>query len=283
VIISAEEHFSQEDVVKIISIHQDDVELHEHKFLEMVYIINGKGYHTVNGEEKLVKKGDFFIINYGEYHGYKPIKNQPFDLINILFKPQLIDKSLKDCRRFSDLINHYLIRVNSASLSQNPTGVIYRDKSGDILDIILKMKEQYDKKELGYIELIRCYLIEIIINTIRKISTKKDGVSDVSNYIRAAVDENYMNQITLREISKKLNFSLPYLSKKFKNDTGQSFIGYLQCKRMEEAGRLLSNTEKKVGEIAELVGYFDIKFFTDVFKKHWGMTPRAFIKIYRFT
>jgi YesN/AraC family two-component response regulator len=62
---------------------------------------------------------------------------------------------------------------------------------------------------------------------------------------------------------------------------GMSFNEYLQKKRIEQSCRLISNTEKKITEIAEIVGYRDVKFFNQIFKKHLKMTPREFKKIHR--
>ncbi|HIZ82833.1 MAG TPA: helix-turn-helix transcriptional regulator, partial [Firmicutes bacterium] len=67
----------------------------------------------------------------------------------------------------------------------------------------------------------------------------------------------------------------------FKQDTGENFVAYLQQKRMEKGGQLIANTDKKFDEIAWLVGYNDVKFFRTLFRRHWGMTPREFRKLYQ--
>lgn len=282
-IIDTTQHFLQDDRIEMMSVCQGNIELHQHDFLELAYITNGQAIQTINDTNTIVRKGDYYIINYGTAHKYTLIQQGCFDLINILFKPDLIDKSLRSCRSFLDLINHYLIRVNSASLEKKPTDVIFQDQDQVIYQIINKMQNEYDQKQPGYIELLRCYLIEIIIRTMRKISKKETCLieNDCSSYIKDFIDKNYMNPITWSDIGKNLNFSIPYMCRKFKQDTGFTFIAYLQRKRMEQSGRLIANTDKKMSEIAELVGYHDIKFFQTVFKKYWGITPGEFRNVYR--
>lgn len=289
-LLQVEQHFSQDERIEMMSISQGDIDMHRHEFLEMAYIKNGRAIHTLsdaqtqNDTQTLVEKGDYFIINYGAEHKFTLINQERFDIINILFKPELIDKSLKNCHRFLDLINHYLIRINTASLEKNPTDVIYHDKDQTIYNLVAQMETEYTRKEPGYVEILRCHLIEIIVRTMRTISKKESVVpgsqTDSSSYILDYIDKNYMNAISLSDICSGLLFSLPYLCRKFKKDTGFTFISYLQRKRMEQSGRLIANTDKKISEISELVGYQDIKFFNRVFKKHWGMTPGKFRKLY---
>jgi AraC family transcriptional regulator, L-rhamnose operon transcriptional activator RhaR len=276
------DHFPGNEQINLMALEQRDSKLHKHDFLEMVYVTKGKALHRLNDSETIVEKGDYFIIDYGAYHKYSSINNIRFEIINVLFKPEMIDKTLMRCRSFQDLINHYLIRFSYKMLERIPTDFIFHDDDQSILNLIEKMQYEFGKKNSGYVEMMRCYLIEIIISTMRRISKNDAGklYNDYSRYIIDCVEENYMKPITLTRISSKLNYSLPYISKKFKNDMGMSFNEYLQKKRIEQSCRLISNTEKKISEIAELVGYRDVKFFNHVFKKHLKMTPREFKKIH---
>lgn len=280
---SMQKYFMQNEWIEVMSIAQEDIGLHQHEFLELVYITKGRAMHTINGVGTIVKKGDYFIVNYGSAHKYTLIGNESFDLINVLFKPELIDKSLKHCRSFSDLINHYLIRISYTSLEKKPTDVIFHDNDLTIYELIARMQREYNSKKPGYVELLRCLLIEIIICTMRTISKSQEKFieNDFSSRIKEYIEKNYMKPITLNDMSKELNFTPSYISRKFKQETGLTFIEYIQRKRMEQSGRLIANTDKKISEIAELAGYRDIKFFNKIFKKQWGMTPNKFRQIYR--
>jgi len=268
--------------ITIMPIKQGDVSLHSHDFLELVYVTNGRAVHTLNDKTAIVKKGDYFIIDYGALHKYDTKDEYEFEIVNCLFRPEIIDKTLFNCFSFQNLINNYLIKFNYQSLNNVPTNYIFKDEDNSIKILIEKLAKEYEAKNPGYIELMRCYLIEIIIITMRKISKKDTDLiyNNYSEYIIKYVEENYMKPITLTDLSYELNFSLPYISKRFKNDMGVSFTEYLQKKRVEQGCRLIANTEKKMSEIAELVGYADVKFFNKVFKKQLKMTPRQFKKLH---
>ena len=79
-------------------------------------------------------------------------------------------------------------------------------------------------------------------------------------------------------ISRKYNYTLQHVSTLFKQEVGMNFQEYVQSVRIKESCRLLINTNQKVSDIATRVGYTNIKFFNEVFKRHMDMTPRDFRK-----
>ncbi|MEG2452631.1 MAG: response regulator [Clostridium sp.] len=96
------------------------------------------------------------------------------------------------------------------------------------------------------------------------------------NYMK----EHYMEQVTLEDISALAGFSSTYFSALFKKETGSAFLEYLQSIRMDEAKKLLKETNLSVIVICEKVGYSDVKYFTKSFIKHTGLKPGEYRKIY---
>jgi YesN/AraC family two-component response regulator len=130
--------------------------------------------------------------------------------------------------------------------------------------------------------MMRCQLIEILIDTMRRLHRPAGAPeeSELVSYIIDRIEKNFMEKLSLAELSRKCCYSLAYVSKRFKEETGITFQAYLQAVRIRESCRLLANTSKKITEISELVGYADAKFFNQLFKKQMGMTPREFKKLY---
>ncbi|MEF2966247.1 helix-turn-helix domain-containing protein [Paenibacillus sp. M1] len=84
--------------------------------------------------------------------------------------------------------------------------------------------------------------------------------------------------VTLEEISSQFYINKNYFCSLFKNETGESYGEFLTKLRMEEAKRLLKNSELKTYEIAERVGYTDQRYFSQVFRKFTGMKPTDYRK-----
>lgn len=97
-------------------------------------------------------------------------------------------------------------------------------------------------------------------------------IKDIVQY----VDSHYCENISLKFLSGHFYLEQKYLSKLFKNYIGQGFIEYVTNKRLEKAKKLLENTNYTISEIAEQVSYEDTNYFSVVFKRNVGITPREY-------
>lgn len=109
--------------------------------------------------------------------------------------------------------------------------------------------------------------------TIKKEKTKYSRhISDAIQYI----DENYLNKITLDDVSEVVNLHKVYLSRLFKEETGMTMTRYILKTRMDIAMELIENTNMKFYEIGEKVGYDNTQRFFVVFKEYTGITPKTY-------
>ena len=92
------------------------------------------------------------------------------------------------------------------------------------------------------------------------------------------MQENYAENLTLKELSKKYYVNSAYLGQLFRKQYGQSFKDYLNIYRIEQAVLLLLHTDKKIYEVAEAVGYHDLDYFVNRFISAKGCTPAKFRK-----
>lgn len=256
---------------------------HSHEFLELSYVLDGSAKHRTDGISTTLSKGDYFIIDYNKHHEYHQLGETPFTIMNCLFLPSLIDETLAGCKALSEVVKNYLIKLDFYQIKDHPTNFIYHDDDGRIGLLFHALHDEYQHKSMGYIETIRSYLILILIHIMRQIELPENAhsgnkmIHDITDY----VDKNYHEKLSLTTIAKKYNYSLAHISTVFKNEVGMNFQEYVQSVRMKESCRLLINTSKKVSEIAAAVGYADIKFFNEVFKRQMGITPREFRRKYK--
>ncbi|MGN7471453.1 AraC family transcriptional regulator [Brevibacillus sp. SAFN-007a] len=99
------------------------------------------------------------------------------------------------------------------------------------------------------------------------------GKADLVSQAKQLIHTHYSEPLTLEAIAQKLNYSIPYLSRQFKQQTGHSPIDYLIRVRLDRAKALLVQTDASLQEVAEGVGYSDLSYFIRAFKKHTGVTP----------
>lgn len=107
-------------------------------------------------------------------------------------------------------------------------------------------------------------------------SLRSKSAKGVLADIERDIEENYAQDISLKTLSEKYFLNSAYLGQLFKKKFGTSFKNYLISLRMEKAAQMLLQTDNKVYEIANQVGYRDIDYFIDRFVKIKGCTPTKF-------
>jgi len=110
-------------------------------------------------------------------------------------------------------------------------------------------------------------------------SKKKDDASKaVIDKVKRFVQDELNQNITLKQISRKLHFNCAYLGQKFKLYENMSFNEYLLQQRMEKAKLLLKKTDLKIYEIANEIGYTEIDWFYKKFKEYTGSSANEYRK-----
>lgn len=109
---------------------------------------------------------------------------------------------------------------------------------------------------------------------VRKKSLK--GYSPPVQKAITLIDADLAGSLNLRTLAQNLNISSSYLSSLFKKETGQTLTDYIMERRMEFARNLLSKTKLQVQTVAQHCGIMDVHYFSKLFKKSTGMTPKEF-------
>jgi AraC family L-rhamnose operon transcriptional activator RhaR len=263
--------------------------LHAHDFIEIAYVVSGIGTHCIGENEYNVSKGDLFIINYNiphEFRSHEDLNKPRLWVYNCIFEPEFLDYKLVNSRDFHNITQHFLFRsVFPEEATFNDDIKLQGKESQEIEELYEKMYREFMLKDEGYIEILRAYVIELLI-TIFRLYKKTDVLNDklethrqeIMNRVIRYMKDNYTKELKLEEISTIAFLSPNYFSKLFKECTSMTVSEYMQKIRIEEACRLLKSTERKVIDIAFEVGYRDIKYFNQIFKRISGRTPGDYRK-----
>lgn len=271
------------DKLAVIFRKHGNVKLHSHDCFELAYITEGSTTHTLDGEAETVHKGAYYIIDHGSVHGYSNSEN--IHIVNCLFLAEIIDASLTNCSSFDELMRVCTIHYYKQYLGLTPVNRIFYDEDGTILKLLKEMEKEYANRKIGYQEVLRGKLLEILILTMRKVvelycDVPIEKLTD-SAIIREAVHyfkANYQDKALLSTFCEKYHYNLQYISRRFKQETGLTTLEYLQKIRIEKACALLAGSKHTIREVAQQTGYDDIKFFNRVFRKLVGMTPGEYRK-----
>ena len=144
---------------------------------------------------------------------------------------------------------------------------------------------QYDV--CGYI--VKTSVIEMlpgmIKKAIRKLSVPMEGekesveyhMDDIFGRLQKYIEEHYMDKLTLQQIAQDIHANGSYLSRLYKMKTGQNLFDIINKKRLEKAKEYIRQGNK-IYEIAQKVGFDDVSYFSRVFRKYEGCSPREYEK-----
>ena len=145
-------------------------------------------------------------------------------------------------------------------------------------------------REIGKYFMLKAQLMQMLMLLMREITesptvtqkgcnfetySKSYAVKRIINYLM----ENYEHKISLDQIAHNMYLSPVYISKIFKEETGESPINYLIKIRLEKAKEILEErSDGSIKSIANEIGYDDVYHFSKLFKKYFGMSPQHYRK-----
>ncbi len=253
--------------------HRYIMTYHWHKETEIIRVLSGCFSLTLNNSEYMINSGEAMIIPGGALHGGVPVDCNyeciVFDLESVLSDSRIGKRFLySSYGEDIDLKNHFTSSFKDIQLTINAMfDDIAAEKNGykfliygHVFSLIGKIL-QYDCFEHK----------EPVSSTIKK---RTSQYKTIINFI----ENNYKNNISLKDLSDSVHMNSRYFCRFFKELTHQTPIEYLNSYRIETACELLSYTGKNVTDVAFECGFNDISYFIKVFKKFKGMTPIQYSK-----
>ena len=207
------------------------------KYTLIHYAVRGEGKVMKNGETYPVRAGEAFLIFPGEIVTYQADTENPWYYQWVGF-----DGALSE--RFREL----------PTVVRFPSGIIQ-----EMLDCVGKDLPEYR---------IASLLFRLYAEMFEGKKVRHHYVRQVQDHIRAL----YMHPLRVEEIAEKMNLERRYLSRIFKQKTGQTVQEYLISVRMEEAQKYLKQGFS-VEATARLCGYEDPFNFSKIFKRRFGVSP----------
>ena len=249
---------------------------HSHDFVEIVYVAKGTGIHLVNEKKYNVSEGDIFLINYDTKHAFAA-QNGSLLLYNCMFTPSYFDHTLNGSRNFFDITDRFLIGDLYANFSTDYIFVSARgSEANHVQNIYERLFHEFNTKQLGYRDIMRGYIIELLVIICRlNLNVDSERTKKMLEIIEH-INIHYMEKLCVEDLAIIAGFSVSHFRRVFKSLTGKTLNLYIQTIRIHEACKLLKDKNINVEQVAEAVGYSDMKHFYSVFKRITGKLPKDF-------
>ncbi len=210
------------------------------------YVVSGKGVYKTHQNTYEVTSGKAFVIKPGEITVYTADKCEPWHYVWIAFTAKEMDFDLP-----------YIIE--NKSLSE-----------------IMERLSREDKFEQGAHYYFAAAFYEMMDCLSENSASHKQSPVDIAVTM---IKQQYMTDISVSEMAKRLGFERSYFSNLFKAETGKSPMQYLADYRMKIALSMLRREKYTVSVVASSVGYGDVFGFSRYFKKYYGVSPSRYKQI----
>lgn len=242
-------------------------DVHFHDKHELYYLKKGKTKYFIDNEIYLLEPGDMIFVPKNTFHKTVNLETDYAERLLFTFDDSDISEE------FSPFLEH---------LNNNKFIKIAQDKIHHIQNILTKIENEEEKRNIGYDKMQMLYFKQLLILISRyslEINHKENALYTVAENMSKYISENYQSDLSLDLLSERYSMSSSYLSRLFKNSTGIKLTEYINITRVTVAENLLLNTDYSITKIANECGFNDSNYFASVFKKIKGVTPKRFAMI----
>ena len=232
-----------------------------HENLELLYCKDGTGTVMCGDEAVPFRAGDTVVVNANRAHTV-----------------------IAEC----ELLNYYCLIVDrgfclSSAIDTNALSFDTLVRNETIAHAMETLQAEYADPDRPFrTAAIRAAVLEILVTLCREYSQEvplSQGQPNLLSAIQKAIGYirlEYAHDLSLDDIAARVGLSKYYFSREFRRITGYPFVSYVNIVRCEEAKRLLTQTQMRVGEIAVACGFANPSYFTRTFLEITGTKPLAY-------
>ena len=229
---------------------------------QLLYIVSGKGHFYFHGEDRVVYAGRMVLIQPRQEQRYEYFGEDKPEVYWVHFTGSDV----------KNILRSYNIPMDDP--------IFYSGASSTYSYLFKEMIHELQNCKTGYEDLLAMYLRQIFLLVQR---TRQEERPTVSTYIQEEMEfarryfnEHYNEPISIQEYAESRNMSVCYFQRNFKQIIKHTPMQYLLTIRVNNAASLLETTDYSMAEIAAIVGYEDPLYFSRLFRKIKGVSPRDY-------
>lgn len=251
---------------------------HWHPEIEITYVQKGTMCYKVNNLVYHLKEGDIVFNNSGALHSGTMENQKDCSYIPVTFDSRLIYgffQSTINSKYVEPVIQDSLLPAICIDQSE-PWHRQFRDYLFRVITLDREKPEFYELDIIIYLQSMWRLLLEHITyepQASRENSLEYDRIKKILSYI----EENYKNKITLKDISGHIHLCESECTRLFKRHMNTTLFSFLQEYRIERSLEYLK-TGEAISDVARVVGFEDSNYYSKVFTKIKGCSPREYRK-----
>ncbi|MGO4542730.1 helix-turn-helix domain-containing protein [Paenibacillus sp. 2TAB19] len=250
---------------------------HWHQCTEILFVHQGVGYIIVNQRTYELRRGMLFVFQPFQLHKIfaDVAQDKPFERTILYVDPSQTEEALRPFPKRHALF-HKLWKdqgIRTVFDMQEETGRL--EALFESYGLLEARSREYDQEEITL-------LLLQLMGSIASVRDEEEMQASVHSFERKPryseqmmqwIEAHYAEEVTLERLAEQLHLSKYYISRVFHEETGSQITEYLTARRIKQACRLLQTTVYSVERIGIDVGYPNVSYFINMFKRVVGTTP----------
>ncbi|BBF43786.1 transcriptional regulator of rhamnose utilization, AraC family [Lachnospiraceae bacterium KM106-2] len=254
---------------------------HCHDGIELNYMYSGSCTQIINGKKYTIKQGQTLLLNSDTVHQIEPLSENDI-LLNLNIEKEYLTSNFFNRFSSESIVTRFFLDNLTEGVNHNDFILFHSEKSERLHTFICEFLCEWYDPSLVSIDIISS-LLTIIISELINIY-KKELVHHDDHYknntilvLLHYIEKNYQTS-TLQSTADFFNLNPNYMSNLLKKHTGYSYRELVLHQKINTAKILLNNSNLSITEIANQIGYNNVTFFYDKFKKEVGCLPGEYRK-----
>ena len=174
------------------------------------------------------------------------------------------------------------IELATSENSNGQFNILDHFESVEISGCLRNILREMEQKNTGYEDVCQAYMEILIIRLMRNTALAVPAEPQVISAnrqcaaVRRYIDLHFKEPLTLDQLAREAHMNKYYLSHAFKREYGVSPINYLISRRIEESKYLLAETDLSLSQIAQLMGFSSLSYFSQVFHRTQAVSPKEY-------
>ena len=231
---------------------------HAHNYTELFYIIGGDGQFLIDDEKFPVRAHQLVIVNPNIMHTELSYEARPLEYIVLGIEG---------------------VEISIPGTNEGRYCIYTFSGSNKVLNCMQSILREMQEREQEHQMVCQAYMDILVVQLMRNTSTSMTQVADSSPtnrqcaMVRRYIDNHYKEQLTLDLLAVAANVNKYYLAHAYKQVYGISPINHMIARRVQEAKRLLIETDLSLSQISVILGFSSPSYFSQRFRKSEGISP----------
>lgn len=258
---------------------------HRHHYFELLYILEGTGMHTINGNHYQYEEGNLFLLTPEDTHSFKTTSNTNVCIVDFT-RGLFAKRHRKETERAE--ISEFFVRLEYVFHNhQSLNGYIAIPEEAELYKILIMQLIREKQHERMYSGLIIQNIVFLLLNIIARLiqeniagELKKAGNKNIIHEVITYIQQNIYNKELLKigTLAMRFHKTPDHLNRYFKQQTGLTLKICINRYRLNLVERRLRYSDLSISEIADELGYTDESHLNKAFKSVYQTTAKEYRK-----